>query len=757
MKKSAKKYFILYISLCFFTLSLITVMSGCAIQSMINAVNTVSQGGFKPPKWDLDMDVSVISKTMSLKDLLDPDTAFGSMFASMSADSSFDKVTAADLQEGGKYYYPDVNNFGLREGDFVINYPIPFPGTQNMLNGQLSNEMIEQFTDKIVYNLSSLPAWPLPTTVPVTITKDSPTPGGIGTGTGNMFSVDIDLTIDINGDGTKDVTLKGIESSAARMSLNFTIEKYNNSTNAVVSTFAPTLSQIEMSSVTIENITYLFEEGVRTESGDNIGLRFKAKDFITNSDGDHTLWFNGTGSDANDYSTLDVDGFSFTLKGDSAAALASNSPGYSYRLNIKVDMSFGENYNIVCALGEMVFDLGTTATDLSMLDVFESTDDMDNLASYFISNLSFKNAGIYLTAESTLPMDINLSPLFDDDTGDITISPPAIPSMPQNDGEGAIISYFSKNDPNNEPDDYVLLQFEGTNLNELATIQKIDRTSDAASKTKLALYRSNSNFDDFIEWEDPNEHKFRRPRSMHFCNYFATLANPDTHIGVRDSLGGLSIQAGLILPISISVLSDKDPMDLMGAFGMAESIQELSGLLSSGSEVPISDLKNIGFRITCDNYLPLGVGMQFMITNDLSADNLQEVISLVENDTAVLDHGDLIQFTDTNGHKTDDYYISSSQQTAFVAAIGDHFKYKTVRLDNPSEDVSTDLVYDGSFGDYLKSRKNLKIAVKLKILESETDDNGEHIAVRLREDNSLTLKVDIIGSATLDLSSFVKL
>ena len=143
MKKSAKKYFILYISLCLFALSLITVMSGCAIQSIINAAQSAATNGIKP-KWDVDLNVPILSKSVSLRDVFEDGSIVSDMLSGMQG-ASFDPVTAEDLAEGGKYYYPDENCFGLRQGDYVINYKIDFPGTENMLNGTINDSMIDQF------------------------------------------------------------------------------------------------------------------------------------------------------------------------------------------------------------------------------------------------------------------------------------------------------------------------------------------------------------------------------------------------------------------------------------------------------------------------------------------------------------------------------------------------------------------------------------------------------------------------------------
>ncbi|HPO51101.1 MAG TPA: hypothetical protein PLO89_12315, partial [Spirochaetota bacterium] len=166
------------------------------------------------------------------------------------------------------------------------------------------------------------------------------------------------------------------------------------------------------------------------------------------------------------------------------------------------------------------------------------------LLSHFISSLSLENAAIYLTATNTLPLSIDITSMFDQTT-DAGINPPWAPVPIGSTENGGIISYFDlTGDPTT--DSFEILSFDSpTNV----VIQGWNSGDPAV--TQVVMYSGNSNMGDpFIEKIFVGEN-LRRPRGLFFINNFDTVGLQDVEIGMFQNGGGLTMQAGLFIPMSI--------------------------------------------------------------------------------------------------------------------------------------------------------------------------------------------------------------
>ncbi|MBR6199678.1 MAG: hypothetical protein IKQ61_05375 [Spirochaetales bacterium] len=745
-------------------------MSGCAIQSIINAAQSAATNGIKP-KWDVDLNVPILSKSVSLRDVFEDGSIVSDMLSGMQG-ASFDPVTAEDLAEGGKYYYPDENCFGLRQGDYVINYKIDFPGTENMLNGTINDSMIDQFINNFVFEINDLVYWPWPfgTNTDVMFNAGDPSLdlGKFVKGAkfGQSLDVTLDLVVDIDQtcDGS-DIKLKGIHSKNAEMSVNFVVVKYLG--DHTIDIIAPYKDEIEMSYITIEGTKYEFDRCERKPDGDNKGLYYYAKDFITAADGDHSIHFNGSSKTDNteDYDHLNIDGFKFVLKTPNPATfeethksdmLADISAGYKYRLKINVGIELGDDYDIICDIRDLTFDLGCRKTDLSMLNMLDTTSDAQNLGSYFTSNLSLANAAIYFDAESTLPVDVDLLSLFDNDsTSDISFDlVTGLPKVGVGSGNGAVITYFY--DDNDAFDEMRVLHYDTSSpyYETYKDKAKINgKTSDTASVSKFGLYNKNSNTDEFLEKD--NNGRLRRPSDLYFVNSFKTDETTDVKLSVINQQGGVKVFSGLILPLSFKVLEDKTPMNLLGALNMDNMIVQLSSVLK---DMPVAKLNDFGLRIQCENKLPIGLTMSFLVTADETVDGkyMKYVVDM-SSGTTKINTGALI-----DGAGGDDYAVSGYGSAEILAVARRDFSYRVYNefdhtIDVNTYEVSADAVYtyNGSLFDFIYDHSSdAALAINLGLLETK-DADGNTVAVKLRDDSYLSLKIDLIGAATIDPASMM--
>ena len=689
MNSKSRNLFLLITALIFAIARL-----NCSSGSLVKMIENKDEITF--PEWNLSVNVPLMEKTIRLSEMLEPNSILGEAISSMK-DASFDRVNAEDIILGGKYYYPECNNFGLRVGDYVINYRVTFPGSANLMSqGGLDTSVDAHFDSNYIYSVN-VPIWPVP------INQN------LNPGLGDLNFVDLSsLNLDINGDSSSDIYVLGAVSEGASLSLRVWLE--NNGDTVV-----PDSDTIAINSLRIEGVDYIFNSPVtRTD-----GLYFEASNFLR-PDSTPAYYIDFGGDPANDYTKLNFEVLSITLR--------QKTPTRYNNCVLKIEaiMNFGDDYKLIGDIYPMRFELGVQPVDISNLDttVDADKDGVAKLLAHFVSSLSLENAAIYFNAQNTLPLSIDITDFFDN-VIDATIDPPQVPTPLSANQNGGIISYFDLTG-DSDTDTYELLSFD----NPQSVIIE-GWTGGAPNETKTVLYSGNSNMGNpFIEKAISGDY-LRRPKGLFFINNFETLAMSAVEIGMLSQGGGLTLQSGLIIPMSIKVLSYREGEDILDAMGFSDLSTSFFNDIPNA--FPLKDIDDVVFRINFTNHLPVGVNLLFCIT-DPSSD---EIVYLQNGDDLSADiiYGNL--FLGDNG----EYYVGENSISDFVLGVKKDFKYYISGIEN---------IYDGSFYSYLKQKNNIKMQLRIS-LKPTNDKNGNPISVRISDDNYFTVKVGLVGRTTWKL------
>lgn len=690
-----KRFFL--ITIIFIIFSLI-IASGCAIQTLLNI--TKNPGSINFPKWDLKFDIPILEKTVNLGELLDPESELGKELLRME-DASFDRVDIEEISPGGKYYYPNYNNFGLKEGDYIVNFELNFPGTDELLSqGGLDASIDSFFNNNLIYTIDS-PVWPFPVDQNLTLNP------------GDLAYFDLSsVLMDINGDGSSDVDIKGISSEDASLTLRVWVEKDG-------APIVPSPDNVSITNIEFEGVEYVFDP----PAVESDGLLFTSSNFLR-SDSIPPYFVDFAGDASHDKTKINFEGLSLSLKSGGIPEFGN------FKLKIEAIINYGAKYKIVGSIYPMNFELGVHPVDISMLDtkVDPSSDGMEILLSHFISSLSLENAAIYLTATSTLPLSIDITSMFDQTT-DAGINPPWAPVPIGSTGNGGIISYFDlTGDPTT--DSYEILSFDTpTNV----VIQGWNSGDPAV--TQVVMYSGNSNMGDpFIEKMFVGEN-LRRPRGLFFINNFDTVGLQDVEIGMFQNGGGLTMQAGLFIPMSLKVGAKRDGVDILESIGFTDFPLTGDMFKQGTDQIPLDDIKEIGFRINFTNHLPVGVNIQFIFYSDVTDDagNIidTDMVYLMNNTDNSVD----ILYGNLTPGLNGEYYIGSDSISEFVLSIGENFKYTNSTGEH---------IYNGSFLSFLKERNSLKMKLKIALLPT-LDSLGNQVSVRVSDDNYFSVKVDALG------------
>jgi len=688
----------MYLITAFTVLFALIYTVSCSIETLLNI--TKNPGSINFPKWDLKFDIPVLEKSVNLGELLDPESELGKELLRME-DASFDRVDIEEISPGGKYYYPDYNNFGLKEGDYIVNFELNFPGTDELLSqGGLDTSLDSFFNNNLIFTFNS-PFWPLPVDQDLTLNP------------GDLAYFDLSsVLMDINGDGSSDVDILGVSSEDASLTLKVWVEKDG-------APIVPSADNVSITNIKFEGTEYVFDPPV-VESD---GLLFTSSNFLR-SDTTPPYYVDFAGDASHDKTKINFEGLSLSLKSGGLPEFGN------FKLKIEAIINYGANYKVVGNLYPMNFELGVHPVDISMLDtkVDPSSDGMEILLSHFISSLSLENAAIYLTATNTLPLSIDITSMFDQTT-DAGINPPWAPVPIGSTGNGGIISYFDlTGDPTT--DNFEILSFDTpTNV----VIQGWN--SGVPAVTQVVMYSGNSNMGDpFIEKIFVGEN-LRRPRGLFFINNFDTVGLQDVEIGMFQNGGGLTMQAGLFIPMSIKVGARRDGVDILESMGFTDFPLTGDMFKQGTDQIPLDDIKEIGFRINFTNHLPVGVNLQFVFYSDVTDDagniidtDMVYLMNSTDNSVDIL-YGNLTP--GLNG----EYYIGSDSISEFVLSIGENFKY----VNSTGEHI-----YDGSFLSFLKERNSLKMKLKIALLPT-VDALGNQVSVRVSDDNYFSVKVDVLG------------
>lgn len=688
----------MYLITAFTVLFALIYTVSCSIETLLNI--TKNPGSINFPKWDLKFDIPVLEKSVNLGELLDPESELGKELLRME-DASFDRVDIEEISPGGKYYYPDYNNFGLKEGDYIVNFELNFPGTDELLSqGGLDTSLDSFFNNNLIFTFNS-PVWPLPVDQDLTLNP------------GDLAYFDLSsVLMDINGDGSSDVDILGVSSEDASLTLKVWVEKDG-------APIVPSADNVSITNIKFEGTEYVFDPPV-VESD---GLLFTSSNFLR-SDTTPPYYVDFAGDASHDKTKINFEGLSLSLKSGGLPEFGN------FKLKIEAIINYGANYKVVGNLYPMNFELGVHPVDISMLDtkVDPSSDGMEILLSHFISSLSLENAAIYLTATNTLPLSIDITSMFDQTT-DAGINPPWAPVPIGSTGNGGIISYFDlTGDPTT--DSFEILSFDTpTNV----VIQGWN--SGVPAVTQVVMYSGNSNMEDpFIEKIFVGEN-LRRPRGLFFINNFDTVGLQDVEIGMFQNGGGLTMQAGLFIPMSIKVGARRDGVDILESMGFTDFPLTGDMFKQGTDQIPLDDIKEIGFRINFTNHLPVGVNLQFVFYSDVTDDagniidtDMVYLMNSTDNSVDIL-YGNLTP--GLNG----EYYIGSDSISEFVLSIGENFKY----VNSTGEHI-----YDGSFLSFLKERNSLKMKLKIALLPT-VDALGNQVSVRVSDDNYFSVKVDVLG------------
>jgi len=680
-----KKIALLFISIV--TILLVFLIGNCAIQSLINIIN--NSENIKPPVWDVKFRIPLISHHITTASLVDPDSF---IFKQMdqSSDATFDKVTEEDLKPGGRYYYPAFNNFGLKVGDYVIRYEKEFPGSANFL-GSLDNSIDNYFDANFIYSLPC-PVWPVSSTTVMNVTEDS------------LTSIDLSgLLLDINGDGSRDVTLKGIESQNARISLRIYLDDSGT-------TRVPSASSISINYLQIEGDQYHFG----TPSVSSNGLIYTSTDFLKAP----SYYLNFGGDPSSDFSKINIENFNFTLNSGSAQYV-------NCTLKVEASITFGDNYSLKGDIYAMSFKMGVQPVDIGELDPTTDPNDsaQEKLAAYFISTLSMDKSAIVFDAINSLPLSINMTDMFDDTT-DSVISPPTLPSVILPNQNGGVVSYFDSNGDFTS-DHYELLSFSSpTNVIVPAW------TSGDPVQSRTVLYSTNSNMYTFIEQEFSGV--LRRPRGMFFISNITTDPTTDAYLGILNNSGGLYMKVGLYIPISAKVVADKEVIELLEAIGF----NEISSSTIALDSWPVQNINEFGVEIKVDNKLPLPMKLKFKFYSDSTTDNYTVYLT----DSSNKNYLSIISGSYKQA-ENGEYYVGSNSYSETILSLKKGFTYyKDNTIDS----------YNGTFYDFFKEKNTLKMGVELNLLETKGPD-GQPVAVRFSDYDYITITVNITGLGTFKI------
>ncbi|HRU44047.1 MAG TPA: hypothetical protein P5322_05930 [Spirochaetota bacterium] len=676
----------------------------CSIETLLNITKNPDSINF--PKWDLKFDIPILEKTVNLGELLDPESEIGKEMLRMK-DASFDRVDIEEISPGGKYYYPDYNNFGLKEGDYIINFELNFPGTDELLSkGGLDTSLDSFFNKNLIFTFDS-PFWPLP------VDKD------LILDPGDLANFDLSsVLMDINGDGSSDVDICGIISEDASLTLRVWVEKDG-------ATIVPSTSEVSINNIKFEGMEYVFDPPVVGADG----LLFSSSNFLS-PDTTPPYYVDFAGDASHDKTKINFEGLSLSLKSGGIPKSGN------FKLKIEAIINYGAKYKIVGNIYPMNFELGVHPVDISKLDtkVDPSSDGVEILLSHFISSLSLDNAAIYLKAINTLPLSIDITSMFDQTT-DAVINPPFAPVPIGSTGNGGIISYFDlTGDPTTD-------SFEILSFDDPQNVIIKGWSGGEPAVTQVVLYPGNSNMgDSFIEKIFVGE-DLRRPRGLFFINNFDTVGLQDVEVGMFQNGGGLTMQAGLFIPISIKVGARRDGVDILESIGFTDFPLTGDMFKQGTDQIPLDDIKEIGFRIKFTNHLPVGVNLQFIFYSDVT----DASGNIIDTDTVFLmnnaDNSADILYGNLTLGLNGEYYIGSDLISEFVLGIRENFKY----VNSTGEHI-----YDGSFLSFLKERNSLKMKLKIALLPT-IDSLGNQVSVRVSDDNYFSVKVDALGMISAKL------
>lgn len=666
------------------------IIGNCAIESLLKIINNSDK--VKPPTWDIRFKIPLMTHYITTGSLVNPDSFIFKQM-NQSSDATFDKVKAEDLLPGGKYYYPDFNNFGLQVGDYVIRYEKEFPGSTNFLDNSFDNSIDSYFDSNFIYSLLC-PVWPVSTTTVMNVTED------------NLNTIDLSgLSLDINGDGSRDVTLKGIESQNARISLRVYLDDSGT-------TRVPSASSISINYLQIEGEQYHFSTPTVTPNG----LIYNSIDFLKSP----SYYLNFGGDASNDYSKINIENFNFTLNSGSAQY-------YNCTFKVEATINFGSNYRLKCDIFPMNFEMGVQPVDIGELDPTADPNDsaQEKLAAYFISTLSMTKSAIVFDSVNTLPLSINMTDLFDDTT-DSTILPPALPTLITSNQNGGVISYFDTNGDFTS-DHYELLKFSSP-----TSVVIPPWTSGNPVRTRTILYSTNSNMSSFMEQIFGGV--LRRPRGMFFVSNISTDPTTDAYLGVLSSGGGIYMKVGLYIPIASKVVADKEIVELLEAI----SFNEISSSQIALDSWPVENIEEFGVEIKVDNKLPLPMQLKFKFYSDSTTDNYTVYLT----DSSNKNYLKILAGNYTQA-QNGEYYVGSNVKSESILSLKKGFSYY--------KDNTID-TYNGTFYEFFKEKNILKMGVEFNLLETR-GPLGLPVEVRFSDDDYIRITVNVVGLGTIKIPS----
>jgi hypothetical protein len=705
----------LYATITLFAI-LMTVLTNCSIQNIMALAN----GDLKFPKWDIAFNLPVMQKTISMDQMFQPEEILGQYLSDLS-DATFYEVVAADLVSGGKYYYPSVSNFGLQPGDYMVEYRVPFPGTDQLIaQGGLDASIDTFFSQPISESIPGL-TWlaPVPAVIDLTSADIAPI---------NLSG----LSLDVNGDGSSDILMKGIRSQDARIRLTISI----TDVAAGGATRVPLPSDLTLSHLRIEGTDYHFGAPTSTAAG----LVYESTDFLSGS-GD---FLDFAGDPGANLGQLNIEQLLLTINTDVI-------PRYvGCTLNIDAAFDFGDDYRVFGDIYPMNFNLGVQPVDTSFLDAFvpSGATAEELLLSQLISSISLDDSAMMFRYTNSLPLSINMNNLFDDIIADV--GPPAPPLEPApiaDNQNGGLFAYFDLTGDDGLTDFSQHLQTEDGSGNYVAPNVVIPAWSVGNPEVKgnNIFYQTNSNYPTFIQRTVGTD--LRRPETLYFVNNFSTGGISNQDIGIFAQGGGVTIEAGLYIPFALKVLGNREGVDILEAQGFDDF--PITQNLMNESWFAVEDIHEFGIDIYTDNQMPVGLTIDFQLIADASTDQ-EKIISLrsnLDNKTITLESGQYAQAA--NG----EYYVTSNTVTSTQMTIGKGFLYDT--------STDNDLVWQDASGDpetFLHFLQNgttsdLKMKMHLSLLETaDPNDPSQAVTVRFSSDNYLTIRLGFAGLMTSDFS-----
>ena len=741
---------IFYISILIITFLLIVF--SCAVSELMDIVKNPTQ--IQKPKWDLEFNVPVIEKTISVDELL--------------------KKTV-DIEKMIKEKMPDADFKELSDGRYQIEYKINFPDIDSFANSDVTSDLNSTFaTDLFNYTTPSFPVsvWPLP----VQITNPAQVLTDTGYFTYNLgslgatFDLEIDLepekqippkpaTInkDLNADNSNDLLLKGISAPNGKIYLTFTLLK-NTISQAVLAN-----GDIDISKFNIEGNNLNFSLDLAKTTFTN-GL---TNELVLSAPIPAPLYFDGDNTLSNfryfdikeleikikalDYTTFNL--LNFPLPDISPTPKMPYSLGGTLNLKLEAKVDLGDKVYILCKLYPITFDMGitnfseiTNLTSFFNKSVTDATDEMTKLQNKLTSSFSVENMTMNLDVTNDLPFSIDLTKMFNpkDKTNyknlpgqsgfNNTLDPIPDNTLPKYQWDGGLISYFDMNaDINKIPDDYQVLS--PTLVNDAPpTSESFLINGNTYSSKKL------QNIGGFLQ--QPNSLTNPTKNIIADKIYFTKVidvAGSSNDISLDVSIFSkpnlVKLNTSITVPMALKFYDTTDDIDVLKALMNPPKLPITSDITK---QIPIGDIDTLNINMDIENRFPFGVTFTFdLIAEPNDAANIKTVSLLLGNSAVTINSGDISTTPDGL------YYASGSKTSNLVLGVNKNFNY----IDN----TGTTKTFDGDLIKFINDSKEIYMSLKINLKQNAIDK-----PIIITNNDFLKAKVNIYGKTKIDLGALIK-